>query len=267
MILPGLDKIRPDHRDFDFHLSFGSPTSLPSFPLEYCTDLNLWMPSQNAMALPLGCTGFAGADAAADEDGVLYDPGDLYRRTPPGTDDQGRDMRKMLSTLTGSDLKRYLGDTVAGSKRTAYFQIKGSGFIDSFDAVRLTMLSTKDEHRAVIAGIPWYLTFQTIGNDGIMRMPDSLSLDQASWHAIKIAGWTTHNGIPYLLIKSWQGDLYGDHGWVYMPRELANVLLTTYGAAAFTVTKVKPDEVQRVDLDVVSIIVSYIRLLISKLNV
>jgi hypothetical protein len=86
MILPGLDKIRPDHRDFDFHLSFGSPTSLPSFPLEYCTDLNLWMPSQNAMALPLGCTGFAGADAAADEDGVLYDPGDLYRRTPPGTD-------------------------------------------------------------------------------------------------------------------------------------------------------------------------------------
>jgi hypothetical protein len=49
--------------------------------------------------------------------------------------------------------------------------LKGSGFIDSFDAVRLTMLSTKDEHRAVIAGIPWYLTFQTIGNDGIMRIP------------------------------------------------------------------------------------------------
>lgn len=262
MIESGLCKIPYDRRDYDFHKTFGV-ASLPAFPTEYSTDLNQWMPDQNAMGAPYGCTGFSGADSCADEDGVLYDPLDLYRATPPGRDGEGRDMRAMLDTLRKRGLKRWLLQEDPAFKRTAYFQIKASGFIDSFDAIRLAMLSTRDEHRAVIAGVPWYPEFQVIGQSGIMKMPLDFSLSRVSWHAVKIAGWTTINNTSYLLVKSWQGQTYGDRGWAYMPRELANVLLNISGAAAFTVTKVKPTDVQRVDFQVVAWIVSYVRSLLG----
>jgi len=259
----GLLKIKPDHRDYNLLPTFGL-TSIPAFPLEYSTDLEQWMPSQNAMGAPFGCTGFAGADACSDDDGVIYDPLDLYRRTPPYRDMEGREMRAMLDVTVKEGLKCWLLEEGPGYKRTAYFQIRAAGFIDSFDAIRLAMISTRVEGRAVIAGIPWYLIFQATTQSGIMHMPYDLSRGY-TWHAVKIAGWTTIHGVPYLKIKSWQGPNFGDQGWCYMSRELANILLTTSGAAAFTLTKVEANQIVRVDLDAVAIITSYFRRLYERL--
>ena len=259
MILQGLKRIFPDHRDFDFHRSFGSPTTLPSFPPEYSTDAGFWMPSQNAMGAPYGCTGFSGADACSDEDGVQYDPLDLYRRTPPGLNDQGRDIRVMLGVTINQGLKRWLLTEEPNYKRKAYFQVRGSGVIDQFDAIRLAMLSTRDEKRAVIAGIPWFQEFQAAGQDGVLKMPHDLGVSRATWHCIKIAGWTTINGVSYLMVKSWQGSDYGAGGWAYMSRELCNTLFAINGSAAFTVSKVAPGQIVTVDLGAVDLIISYVR--------
>src|SRR3954454_23794266 len=114
----GLCPIKPDHRDYDFHRTFGLAAP-PSFPQEYSTDLGQWMPNQNAMGTPYGCTGFAGADTCSGEDGVLYDPLDLYRRTPPFNNTEGRDMRKMLGITIKEGLKRWLLTEEPGFKRKA----------------------------------------------------------------------------------------------------------------------------------------------------
>src|SRR4051794_39058246 len=120
----GLKPVRPDHRDFDFHKSFGTAIP-PTFPTEYNTDANLWQPDQNAMGLPFGCTGFTQASLCEDEDGSKCDPAYIYDHTSPFVRDRGRDIRASLDVIRKNNLREYdTGHVAPGTQRTAYFNIR-----------------------------------------------------------------------------------------------------------------------------------------------
>jgi hypothetical protein len=256
----GLKRTRKDHRDYDFHKSFGTtPTALPN---ALNVDAGLWVPDQNAMALPNGCTGFTQADLCSDEDGVIRDPADVYFNTPP-FDSGPRNIRDSLNVIRTRGVVTYLSRAVPGDQRTAYYNVRASPPLDWFDAIRLAIYSTQNEKRSVSIGTPWYPEFEQPLQGGILPTPTNWSTSRATWHNWKICGWKTIGGAPYLIGKSWQGNTYANGGFCYVSRDLINRLMQIPGTAAFTVTKLQPTSIQTVDLGMVATIVSFIRQLLG----
>lgn len=250
MIKSGAQKTRIDHRDFDLVKSFGL-TTVPDFPAELNLDNGLWNPDQNAMAMPFGCTGFTQADLCADEDGIIYDPKDVYINTAP-YDEGGRDIRAALDTIRKRGVRPYLTENAPSNQRTAYFNIRAKPPLDWFDCFRLSLLSTKDEKRSISVGTPYFPEF--IGTyDGILPMPHDFNLARASWHNYKVFGWKIINDQPYLMAKPWTGQ------FVYISRPLINQLMSISGTAAFTTSKIAPGQIQTIDLSFIQWFVSLIR--------
>ncbi len=251
----GLKPTRPDHRDYDFLKSHGFGATFAQLPPEYSVENGLWVPNQNDAEpvftnppLPFGCTDYTQADICADEDGKLYNPAEIEAITHANAE-MGGDIRAALKAIQG----------LWG--RTAYFNIRSSGVIDAFDSVRLALYSSQPEKRSVSVGTPWYSAFeQTLG--GIVSTPQDYK-DIGSWHNHKICGWKTINGTPYLISKSWQGNIFGDKGFCYFPRDVFNAIMSISGSAAFTTSKVAPAQILTVDLSIVDTIVSYIRWLLK----
>lgn len=267
MIKNGLKPKWSDRRDYDFiktHLygAVGKPTEYR----EFSVDAGFPMMNQNSMALPYGCTGFAQADLCSNEDGLIYDPAFIYYNTPPGGAG-GRDMRKSLSFICNNDLREYLKTgVVSSSKRTGYFSIRAQGVLDWFDAIYVSLLSTLSEKRGATIGLPWFPIFESVGKNGILPMPAGLNTGGVEWHNATIGQLKVINGVPYLGIKSWQGPEYGDNGWCYMSKELANAVFEINGTEVFTVSKVTKGQVSTIDLTFIESIVSFISNLISKMT-
>lgn len=257
MIQNGLKPTKQDHRDYDFKKSFGA-VAPPSFPTEYITENYLWCPDQNSSepifgnpALPYGCTDYTQADLCADDDGRLYNPLILENITH-------------ANAKNGLDLRIAMDGARKAYNRTAYYNIKGAGAVDTFDAVRLAMyFISASEKRSVSVGSPWFYQFTGAGYTGIVPIPDSFNLIYATWHNWKVGGWKTIDGQPYLICKSWQGNKIGDGGYLYFSRPLFNSLMAIRGSVAFTLTNMKPDQVQTIDMNVIARIVSYIRYLFN----
>lgn len=253
MIKNGLQKVRADHRDYDFHKSFGTVGTY-EFPDSFSVDASLWMPNQdipqaftgidNVPALPYGCTDYAQTDLCMDEDGQIYSPMLLENETH-ANQNGGADIRVSLEAA-----KQVFG-------RTAYYNIRASGAIDFFDAIRLAMYSGQPEKRAVSIGIPWFQEFERLNPNAVLPIP-VLDTANATWHNAVVPGWKSIAGIPYLVVKSWQGAGYGDQGFCYLGRDLCNTLFTISGTGAFTLSKLTPQSVQTVDLTWVQTIVSYV---------
>lgn len=251
----GLRPTPTDHRDFDYVKSFGNALP-PRFPENYSVENGLWVPDQNEANVtpsftvqpqPYGCTNFTCADIAADDDGKLYDP-TVQENITHANAKGGCDMR----TAVDASRKAY--------GRTRYFNVKPSGIIDPFDAVRLAMYSaSNDEKRSVAVGSPWFYQFTSAGRDGVVPVPDTFDTRYATWHAWKIAGWKTINGQPYLISKSWQGENVGDNGFLYFSRPLFNSIMAISGSVAYTMTNMPIDQVETIDVNVVQLIVSLIR--------
>lgn len=247
----GLTPLKTDHRDYSYHKSFGTTTS-PTFPLEFSVDVGLWMPNQmktqaftgmdTIPPLPYGCTDYAQCDLCVNEDVRLYNPLDLEAVTHANAN-RGGDMRVALKAAI-----QLFG-------RTAYFNITRAEPLDWYDSLRLVMLSTPEEKRAISIGVPWFPEFQSPLDNGTLATPTNYILTRASWHNAVVSGWDGRG----LKIKSLQGPEYGDHGWCYMPRALINVLMDMPGACAFTLTKEKPAQVFRIDTTYVQWFVSLIR--------
>lgn len=252
----GTRPCRPDHRDYDLRKTrkFGSVATLPEY---YTVDANLWKPNQEVPctlfnpvvpALPFGCTDYAQSDICIDEDGVLHNPMDIENITHANARG-GLDVRTALDVVT----KLY------PTQHPAYFRITQNGAIDFFDAVRLSMLSTSSEKRGVSIGSPFWSLWNTVGTSGILPMPD-YELVNASWHNWVVKGWMTIDGVCYLTCQMLQGENYGDKGYAYITREMFNKTMAVRGAVAFTIDKVLPGEqVQTVDMNIVQMIVSYVR--------
>lgn len=282
MIQNGLTKAPTDHRDYDLHKTFGSTSyDTKGLPNTFDVDAGLTMPDQNAEGLPMGCTGYSQADLCNNEDATIYDPADIYLNTPPGGRILGREIRKSMAVLLSRGPRTVTGGQ--GPKRTAFFNVRATGFLDWYDAIRVAMWVTQDEKRAVSVALPWFPEFEGIITNpdgstslqsmesGILPIPAKLSWSNASGHNAVISGWTDKNtkgelirgGEVFLRVKSWQGRTYGDQGWCYMSRALVNALLNMPYTEAMTVTKLPAGSVQRVDLNMVERLVSFMTNLVA----
>lgn len=255
----GLKKPRQDRRDYDYLKNHHSFAGVPIFPASFNIDPNLWQPNQNepqaimgyptVPALPYGCTDYSQTDLCVTQDGRLYNPMALEILTH-ANEKGGADMRASLDAA-----RKAFG-------RTAYFNIKRAGAIDSFDAARIAIGSGQPEKRAVSVGSIWYPEWLQTGADGILKMPGIVQTN-GPWHNWTICGWASRDGVPYLVGKSWQGPGFGDKGFHYISREVFNTIMSVSGAVMFTLSRESPGNVALVDLNWVANIVSLIRNLIA----
>jgi hypothetical protein len=251
---------RVDHRDYDFHRSFGS-IAPPLFPENYDTDAGLWVPDQNAPeptfgnpALPYGCTDYTQADLAADLAGKLFNPGTLEALTHANAQG-GYSIRNSLQAA------RSLGWI------NAFFNVIAHAPLDYFDTFRLAMFYGAPEKRSLTVGTPWFPSWEhaAVNRIAIVPMPtdEELALvrkyqNAYPWHNHKISGWESRSGVV-LKDKSWQGTGIGEEGWLYFPREVINTVMAIPGTVAFTSTQVTPNNIKTIPVSVRQWIMSFVR--------
>lgn len=115
-----------------------------------------------------------------------------------------------------------------------------TGPYDKFDSVRAAIYA-KAPNGSISAGTPWFDEWEHPGLDGILPMPTGAP---SGFHNHELIGWTTLNGIPYVISNSWQGPDFGLQGVVLFSREVLNYALTYSGAAAATLDAIDPDQVK-----------------------
>lgn len=259
----GARKTYKDHRDFSFHRTFGAVTN---FPAEYNVDSGFGFPDQNADGLPYGCTGYTQSELGQDEDGIKYLPAYTYKQTRlmEGTYDEpvGCDIRDSLKSATIYGLQAE-GETEAQAllhRKGRYFNvIDPFNNMDAFDDCRNGMFLFNSEKRSVSIGVPWFPEWEGTASDGVLPQPHDFNVSRASWHNAKVSGWKLINGAPYLIVKSWQGPNYGDHGYCYIGRDLFNQVMTISGTGAFTLSKMWKNDIQYVRLTIIETLLSYMR--------
>lgn len=248
MIHNGVAPVKKDYRDFDFHKTFGT---IPQFPPEYNVELGQWTPNQNLPephfdnpALPFGCTDYTQADICADEDELLHNPIAMENVTHANANG-------------GGDMRTSLKAAVSIFNRSAYYNVQAKGGLDNFDSVRLAMGSGVPEKRSVSVATRWYPEFEN-PTQGILSEPNWNGTNYTN-HNWKICGWKIIGDQTYLIGKSWQGTDYADNGFHYISRSIFNMLMSQYGAAAFTVTKIGVGAPETIDLSTIQYWLSYIR--------
>lgn len=252
----GLKPIKKDHRDYDYHKTYGS-SSTPTLPDNYTVSQG-WYPNQaqadnsftpRVPPLPYGCTDWTPCVVCGDEDGARYNPGFIENFTHANAN-VGGDIRVALSAIKNNGLQ--LPDGTIVKKHQAYFNVNPSGNIDWFDAVRLAMYSAYNEKRGVIIGSYFYPNWGL--RSGILPVPE------AGWdtllHCWGVEGWSTVNDQPYLQCNFLIGI---DYGQALMSRPIFNQLMQWGYSGAFTIEKNVLGVIQTVDMSIVERIVSYIR--------
>lgn len=114
-----------------------------------------------------------------------------------------------------------LGQSQPIDNCSAYFWVHPSGDVDLFDSIRQTIVQN---NCPVGVGILWYSDWDFATGGIITENPNS----PLGGHALKVAGWKTINGEPYLVLQNSWGTSYGDQGFYYLSRALANKVLN-YG--------------------------------------
>lgn len=264
MIRNGTTPIVLDNRDLSFHGSFRrfGAVGVPSFAAQYSADIGKTMNDQNSDGFPNGCTGYTQSDNLGDEYDSIFKPSYTYEKTclMEGHDTtQSCDMRTSLKSTQVYGVQRIdeTTDQEAEQHRGGkYFNVYDDGGLDWFDSIRSAVAGSQ---KGVSCGTPWFYSWEYI-QSGILPMPTVLELSNLPpiWHNYACKGWKTINGKPYLMIKSWQGPNYGDRGWCYMSREVANVVFAIRGAAVFTQPKFTPDQLYTVKLGIIETALMYI---------
>lgn len=118
------------------------------------------------------------------------------------------------------------GQPLPIDKATSYFFVYKNGGKDLFDSIRQAIYTAQCP---LGVGIDWYSSYDT-GAQGIVP---NFSNNLLGGHFIKIAGWKTINGIPYLTVQnSWGENAPGsDGGLYYFGREIVNRVFGQYGIA------------------------------------
>ena len=269
----GVYPVKKDHRQYSFTRTFGN-IETEDFHKDFNLDAGLTNPDQNKEGYPYGCTGYTQTDIATDEDGVIYQPSFTYDKT--------LFMEGYTGRMAGCDIKDSLKSTViygllpalglderdSTANRAAYYQIEKFVGLDWFDSLRKTLLINKENKRSISMASSWYpeWTGTNVNSTGIVHAPTNWSW--VSGHNYKISGWKTIDGIPYLIVKSWQGNTFGDNGWCYFSRELTNNLMEVYGTGAFINIKSdmhNPNDVKLIKVTILDWVQSYTRILLSRI--
>lgn len=258
MIRNGARPTKIDHRDWDYHKTFGSLKTVP-FPPAYNTDAGLTMPNQDVEndyfvppvpPLPFGCTDYATSELKGDLSLTkVFDP-EVIEEITHANANGGGDIRTSL--LAGKSLGWFTG----------IFNIQAIGQ-DFFDAIRDAMVSGGTERRSVSIGTPWFPIFEEVSTSGVLDMPNNLNTTGVPWHNWKICGWETINDQVYLVGKSWQGATYGNKGLVYFSRPLINESMSIPGAVAFTATTGQLPPISTITVTFLQWLISYARNLLS----
>lgn len=258
MLKSGAKPTRLDHRDYDYHKSFGSVAGQIVFPTSYSTDAGLTMPNQDVEndyftppvpALPYGCTDYTTSELATDFTPVVTlvkDPEQVEDMTSANANG-GADVRTSL--LAGKKLGWFTG----------IFNITAQDGNDMFDAIRTAMASGGSEKRSVSIGTPWFPIFESVDASGILVMPENFTVGPFTWHNWKICGWKLIGDQIYLVGKTWQGSNYGDKGFVYFSRILVNNLMAVSGSVAFTATTGTLPPITTISLSWLQFLLSYAR--------
>lgn len=270
MIHSGAKPTVLDKRDYSFHRTFGAAAII--FPPDFNVDVGKTMPNQDEQGLPMGCTGFTQTDNKNDEDDSIYKPDFTYFKTcymEGHGPDKGCDIRTSLKSTKVYGFLRIDETTdkdAEAHKGGQFFNIYDDGGLDWFDGIRNAI---QTRLKGVSAGSPWFPEWH-YPQDGVLPMPNANILEIAksnpnslAWHNYSIKGWVTKNGIPYLLVKSWQGKNYGHNGWAYMSREVANKIFAIRGSVAYIQAKASPQDIQSIQLDLIETVLLYFYRLIG----
>lgn len=265
----GTRPVKPDHRDYSFHRTFGSVGSL-DLPAEYNCDAGFGMPNQNTDGFPNGCTGYTQTEICQDEDALRYNPAFTYMMTrmmegtypqPVGCD--VRDSLKSTITYGVQAPTETTGSQAFVHHRGQYYNIEQVDGMDWFDSIRSALWVNRLERRSASVATIWYPDWENdMSTSGMLPMPENINIpaNDASWHNYKICGWTSIGGYQYLITKSWQGDTYGNKGWAYFSREVIDAVLSVSQTAAFTVALARDVPIQTVELGIIGTIISYFQL-------
>lgn len=271
MVNNGTKAVRKDHRRYSFHRTFGGTTAIPD---EFNLDAGLTMPDQDTDGLPMGCTGYALTDVCQNVDKVVYKPRFSYDKSLQiegiGPDDAqfehvGVDIQTSLKSgiVYGVQGQAETTDTEALKHRIGdYYDVFDGAIGDKFDAIRSAMWS---QNRSVYVGTPW-LAFWSNPQQGVIPLTDIQPSASTPWHAWVICGVKKINGELYLVGKTWQGREYGDNGYAYFSRTVVNKVFSIKGSAAFILVPNSGQTIQTVKLSIISTILSYMRLLVTKLT-
>lgn len=253
MIINGTKPLKKAPRKH-FHRVFGStaPDNIPDFNV----DAGLTMPDQNAAEAVTECTGYTAADIMTDITKVVQTPDFMYAATlyleGIGPTTEGADFHVALQALVAfgsiaqslapiSALKQgelYVANwnnwfdslkiVARKNVQNGTFNLLGNG--DHFDSIMSAVYTSKI---AGSLGSIWYDEWENIGRDGILPMPANLEgFTYSPWHNYAAKGKKTINTTKYIPLKSWQGPSYGDKGWCYMSREVANAVFSVEGTGA-----------------------------------
>lgn len=272
----GIKPIKLDHRDHSFQRTFGAVSSSLLLPSEYICDAGFGAPDQNVDGLPYGCSGYAQSELCQDEDSIHYKPEYTYDKTrlmegtypsPVGCDI--RDSLKSTLIYGVQGLDETTDQEAFGHHRGQYFNVGPTE--DYFEGIINALWLNRLEKRSVSMGTPWFPEWLPPVNggkvqaDGIVSVPQTYDLAHVPWHNWKICGWKTMNGIRYLIGKPWCGPDFGDKGFCYFPQEIINKIMSIEGSAAFTLGKANKDNIVNVKLNLIDMVLSYIRMLINKI--
>lgn len=271
MVNNGTKAVRKDHRRYSFHRTFGGTTAIPD---EFNLDAGLTMPDQDTDGLPMGCTGYALTEVCQDKDKIIYKPRYSYDKSLQidGIDPGDPQFEHVGIELT-TGLKSGIVYGVQGANETTdaealkhrigdyYDAIDGSG-MDCFDSLRSAMWNT---NQSLYVGTPW-LAFWSDPQAGVIPDTEIKPTASTPWHCWKICGTKKINGQIYLIGKTWQGTNYGDNGWAYFSRIVINKVFAISGSVAFVLVPYSGQTIQTVKLSIISTIISYIRLLFTKLT-
>jgi hypothetical protein len=171
------------------------------------------------------CTAFSSVASRYNETNTEYDPLQFWQNelTFSGVSDapDGFDVQTPAAVGVEVGFTNLPNLAVQQGKASAYFWVTSGNGNDLFDNIRLAIQSNQ---RPVTGGLLWYNEYNT--SDGIMNDNGKTLL---GGHCIKIAGWTTKNGVPYLVLQNSWGVGYGDQGKFYMPRVLVNKAFPPFG--------------------------------------
>lgn len=260
MIKSGTRPAKHIYKEKKFHKHFGSVSTanIPDFNL----DAGLTMPDQNADGGGYECVGYTIADILTDYFKVPFSPDFSYAaaRYIAGDGPEGTPGTSFHAGIHGAvafgGLLASQADFTAKEKgeqfvsdwnnwsdedrksaiqyiQNGIYNVLGNG--DAFDSILSALWVNKV---GISVGTAWYEEWYQMVPSGITATPKMPHVtNNLSWHNYSIKGKKTIGGIPYLIIKPWQGTARGDGGYMYFSRETINTVLSVHGSGAVTISK------------------------------
>lgn len=293
----GVLPVKKDHRAYSATRTLGAlgalAPDLSLLPESYNCDAQFRFPDQNAEGLPQGCTGYAQSELCQNEDGIPYQARYTYDKTlflegkKEGVPCNIENSLKTTllwgvlpnsTSLNNAAINFYdsTDEEAAKHKRGGYFTIELNYGLDWYDSMKNMIWASRSWKGSVSLAAPWFPEWSgvKVNSTGIVSAP--VGWMWFSGHNPVITGWTTtdtkgkllRNGESFLIVKSWQGKLFGDNGYMYYSREIFNRLMAVGGSAAFLLIPAdmyNPADVRLVKLTWRDWVTSYLRFLTSRL--